>query len=159
MSVVLALNLTFTYFHQSLRNTACAGYSSRRWVGMFYTHSDKPRILAAPLNCLWDIIHVWAVSIRQWGSIALNAKYIRIIHLSFIQPKKILFTRLVMADSATPWTAAHQASLSLTISQSSLSSCPLNHWCHPTICCPLLLLPWVFPSIRVFSSELALHIR
>ena len=161
MSVVLALNLTFTYFHQSLRNTACAGYSSRRWVGMFYTHSDKPRILAAPLNCLWDIIHVWAVSIRHWGSIALNAKYIRIIHLSFIQPKKILFTRLVMADSATPWTAARQASQSFTTSRSLLklrsteSVMPSNHL---ILCCPLLLLSSIFPSIKVFSNESVLHI-
>lgn len=52
MSVVLALSLTFTHFHQSFRNTACAGFPLRRWVGMFYTHSYKPRILAAPSNCL-----------------------------------------------------------------------------------------------------------
>ena len=42
------------------------------------------------------------------------------------------------------------------------NSCPLSQWCHPTIlilCHPLFLLPSIFPSIRVFSSELALHIR
>ena len=41
-------------------------------------------------------------------------------------------------------------------------SFPLSQWCHPTIsssCCPLLLLPSIFPRIRVFSNELALHIR
>ena len=41
-------------------------------------------------------------------------------------------------------------------------SCPLSWWCHPTnliFCCPLLLLPSIFPSIRVFSNELVLHIR
>ena len=40
-------------------------------------------------------------------------------------------------------------------------SCPLSQWCHPTISsrCPLLFLPSIFPSIRVFSNELALHIR
>lgn len=52
MSVVLALSLTFTHFHQRFRNTACAGFPLRRWAGMFYTHSYKPRILAAPSNCL-----------------------------------------------------------------------------------------------------------
>ena len=63
---------------------------------------------------------------------------------------------------ATPWTAAHQASLSFIISQSSLkllsieSVMPSNHL---ILCRPLLLLPSVFPSIRVFSSESALHIR
>ena len=39
-------------------------------------------------------------------------------------------------------------------------SCPLSQWCHQTVLChPLLLLPLIFPSIRVFSNELALHIR
>ena len=38
--------------------------------------------------------------------------------------------------------------------------CPLSWWCHPTIlCCPLLLLPSIFPSIRVFSNESTLCIR
>ena len=60
-----------------------------------------------------------------------------------------------------PWTAARQASLSITNSQSLLklmsieSVMPSNH----LILCPLLLLPSVFPSIRVFSNELVLHIR
>ena len=58
----------------------------------------------------------------------------------------------------TPWTAGRQASLSLVISQSSPnfmsieSVMPSNHL---ILCCPLLLLPSVFPSIRVFSSESA----
>ena len=41
------------------------------------------------------------------------------------------------------------------------NSCPLSWWCHPTIssCCPLLLLPSILSSIRVFSNESALHIR
>ena len=62
----------------------------------------------------------------------------------------------------TPWTAAHQASLSITNSQSLLKLMsielvmPSNHL---ILCCPLLLLPSVFPSIRVFSNESALHIR
>ena len=62
----------------------------------------------------------------------------------------------------TPWTAAHQASLSFTISLSLFklmsvqSVMPSNHL---TLSWPLLLLPLIFPSIRVFSSELALCIR
>ena len=62
----------------------------------------------------------------------------------------------------TPWTAAHQASLSFTISQSLLklmsveSVMPLN---HPVLRHPLLLLPAILPSIRVFSNELALCTR
>ena len=63
---------------------------------------------------------------------------------------------------ATPWTAAHQSSLPFTISRSLLkltsieSVMPSNHL---ILCCPLLLLPSIFPSIRVSSNELALHIR
>ena len=63
---------------------------------------------------------------------------------------------------ATPWTAAHQASLSITNSQSAPkpmsieSVIPSNHL---ILCCPLLLLPSIFPSIRVFSNESALCIR
>ena len=45
----------------------------------------------------------------------------------------LLFGHSVMSDSATPWTAALQASLSFTISQSLLTSCPLKLGCHPTI--------------------------
>ena len=61
---------------------------------------------------------------------------------------------------ATPWTAAHQASLSITNSRSLLLSIksvmPSNHL---ILFCSLLLLPSIFPSIRVFSNESALHIR
>ena len=63
---------------------------------------------------------------------------------------------------ATPWTAARQASLSITNSQSLLrlmsieSVMPSNHLFH---CCPLLLLPLIFPNIRVFSNDSALHTR
>ena len=39
------------------------------------------------------------------------------------------------------------------------NSCPYSRWCHPTMCCPLLLLASIFPSIRVFSNESALHNR
>ena len=62
----------------------------------------------------------------------------------------------------TPWTTAHQASLSITNSRSlpKLSSTesvmPSNHL---ILCHPLLLLPSIFPSIRVFSNESLLHIR
>ena len=63
---------------------------------------------------------------------------------------------------ATPWTAAHQASLSFTIFWSllKLMSIELVMWFnHLILCCPLFLLPSIFPSTRVFSSELALCIR
>ena len=63
---------------------------------------------------------------------------------------------------ATPWTAAHQASLSFTISQGLfklMSTEPVMPSNHLILCCPPFLLPLVFLSINIFSSELALHIR
>ena len=82
--------------------------------------------------------------------------------LSNMNPLFLLFIHSVMSDSATPWTIAHQASLSFTISQSLLkfmsveSVIPSNHL---ILCHPLLLLPLIFSSIRVFSNEPALSIR
>ena len=77
----------------------------------------------------------------------------------------LLFSRSVVSDSlhfATPWTAACQASLSFTISWNLVkltsieSVMPSNHL---ILCHPLLPLPSIFPSIMVFSNELAVCIR
>ena len=74
----------------------------------------------------------------------------------------VQFSRSVMSNSETPWTAAHQASLSVTSSQSLLkftsikSEMPSNHL---ILCCPLLFLPSIFPSIRAFANESVLRIR
>ena len=62
----------------------------------------------------------------------------------------------------TPWTATHQGFLSFTISQSLLrfmSIEPVMPFNHFILCRPLLLLPLVFPSIRVFSNESVIYIR
>ena len=70
------------------------------------------------------------------------------------------FSRSVVSDSA--WTAARQASLSITNSWSLLKLMSME-WVMPSshliLCHPLLLLPSVFPSIRGFSNDSALHIR
>ena len=74
----------------------------------------------------------------------------------------LLFSCSVMSDSATPWTATLQGSLSFTISWSLLklmsieSVMPSNYF---ILCRPFILLHTLIPSIRVFSSELTLHIR
>ena len=79
-----------------------------------------------------------------------------IVHFTSVQ----LLSRLRLF--ATPWTAACQASLSITKYWSLLklmsiaSVMPSNHL---ILCCPLLLLPSIFPTIWVFSSESVLHIR
>ena len=78
------------------------------------------------------------------------------MHLGSVQ----LFSRVRLF--VTPWTAARQASMSITNSRSSLkptcieSVMPSNHL---VLCHPLLLLPSIFPSIRVFPKESALCIR
>ena len=75
---------------------------------------------------------------------------------------KLSFSHSVVPDSATPWTAACQASLSFTISRSLLrfmsieSTMPSDHL---ILCCLLLFLPSIFPSIRIFSNELAPHTK
>ena len=74
----------------------------------------------------------------------------------------VQFSHSVMSNSVTPWTAVRQASLSINNNWSllklmSIESVMLSN--HLILCCPLLLPPWIFPSIRVFSNELALHIR
>ena len=74
----------------------------------------------------------------------------------------VQFSLSVVSDSATPWTTARQASLSITNFQSfpKLMSIelvmPSNHL---ILCHPLLLLPSIFPNIRVFSHESALRMR
>ena len=67
-----------------------------------------------------------------------------------------------MSDFAIPWTATRQASLSITNIQSLLKLISIELVMssnHLILCCPLLLLPSIFSSIRVFSSESVLHIR
>ena len=67
-----------------------------------------------------------------------------------------------MSDSATPWTAACQASLSITNSWNLLKLMSIESVMpssHLILCCLLLLLPSIFPRIRVFSNESVLHIR
>ena len=69
---------------------------------------------------------------------------------------------LLVAQSCHPWTAVRQASLSFTVSRRVLKLISIESVMpskHLILCHPLLLLPSIFPSIRVFSNELALCIR
>ena len=79
-------------------------------------------------------------------------------HLQFSSVQLLSRVRLF----ATPWIAAHQASLSVTISRSSLRLTSIESVMpssHLILCHPLLLLPPIPPSIRVFSNESALHMK
>ena len=75
---------------------------------------------------------------------------------------ELLFSHSVISDSLQPHGLQHATLLSFTISQSLLKlmsielMVPSNHL---ILCRPLLLVPSIFPSIRIFSSELALHIK
>ena len=74
----------------------------------------------------------------------------------------VQFSHSVVSDSVTPWTAACQASLSITNFWSLLKLMSIELvilFSHLILCYPLLLLPSIFPSIRVFSKESALYIR
>ena len=109
-------------------------------------------------NCY--VIHEWyRINGRCWNILILSCLVslrIKIFHFSSVQWLSHLWL------FATPWTAAHQASLSVTNSRSLLklgsieSVMPSNYL---ILCCPLLLPPSIFPSIRVFSNESILCIR
>ena len=101
----------------------------------------------------------------------MNNSYFEFLRLHlrmFSRPSMVTYCQFNSVQSlngvqlfATPWTAAHQASLSITNSQSLLKLMsimlvmPSNHL---ILCCPLLL-PSIFSSTRVFSNEMVLHIR
>ena len=81
---------------------------------------------------------------------------------SVIRQGSVQFSHSVMSDSETLWTAACQASLSITNSWSLLKLISIELVMpsdHLILCHPLLLLPSVFPSIKIFSNESALRIR
>ena len=83
-------------------------------------------------------------------------------HLWKERISSVQFSRSVMSDSATPWIAARQASLSITNSWSSFKLMSIKSVMpssHLILCRPLLLLPPIPPSIRVFSNESTLHMR
>ena len=84
--------------------------------------------------------------------------------MKFIQSimSRVHFSCWALSDSTTPWIAARQASLSITYSRSLLKLMPIKLVMpsnHLILCCPLLLPPSIFPSIRVFSNESVLCIR
>ena len=137
-------------------------------------------ILCDPMNCSvpGSSVHgIFQARILEWGSMPSSKGSFWLknwTHVSCISSmdmwilyhwdtwetclSSLSFARLF----ATPWTAAPQASLSITYCQSLLkimsieSLIPFNHL---ILCCPLLLLPSIIPSIRVFSNESVLCIR
>ena len=108
------------------------------------------------------VLHVQYVSLYITSPLKVNAAWTPHRDHCLLSHTLAQFSCSVVSDFATPWTAAHHASLSITNSWSLLklmsikSVMPSNHL---ILCCPLLLLPSILPSIRVFSNESVLHIR
>ena len=104
----------------------------------------------------------WLIRARKTqvaGSLLVRNRVFSAISIS--KDATAQFSRLVVSDSATPWTVVHQASLFITSSQSFLKHMSIDEMMpsnHLTLC-PLLLLPSIFPSIRIFSKESILCIR
>ena len=101
---------------------------------------------------------LWIFLLESILSQSSQSQLVEILSFHFRSVQLLSCIRLF----ATSWTAACQASLSITNSQSLLKLMsielvmPSNHL---ILCCPLLLLSSIFPSIRVFSNESTLHIR
>ena len=127
-----------------------------QWSTQFLTHSHRNNL---------DIITQSGTCIILSSCIPLSDNFFPLLQLILSSTQTnhllLLFNHSVVSDFVTPWTAACQASLSFTISQRWLklmsieSVMPSNHL---ILCHPLPLLHSIFPSIRIFSNELALHI-
>ena len=88
---------------------------------------------------------------------------IRVSRKLGLRKVSVQFSHSVVSNSLQPHGLQHaRLPCPSPAPEACSNSCPLNWWCHPTISVlhrPLLLLPSVFPSIRVFSNESVLHIR
>ena len=108
--------------------------------------------------CITILLTAYGLFFNPFCSFFLLLSYFLVWWLSFSLVQSLSSVRFF----ATPWIVAHQASLSITSSRSlpklmSIESMmPSNHL---ILCHPLLLLPSIFPSMRVFSNESAIHIR
>ena len=107
----------------------------------------------------------------MWSKLKWNWKFRKYMRFIMHRLRKVNTTKFKFSSVqslscvqlfATPWTAAHQASLSITNSQMLLKLMSIELVMPPNhliLCCPLFLLPSIFPSIRVFSNESVLRIR
>ena len=151
--------------------------SSNAWISLVTSlpsghpaKTRKPPVTGNPLppqtlKSLKSDLHLFTFHLSYAGAQKqhLQDPTIRRIQVQWFPIFKTVFAQLLSRVRLfmNPWTAAHQASLSFTISWSLLklmsieSVMPSNH----LICHSLLPLPSIFPSIRVFSSELAVCIR
>ena len=122
------------------------------WVAISYSRGsswprDWPVALVLPLSVGGSL------QLSHLGSPSEGLVSVQFSSVQSIHPVRLF---------ATPWTATHQASLSITNSQSLTKLMSIESVMPSAIlilCCPLLLLPSIFPNISVFSNESALRIR
>ena len=110
----------------------------------------------------WQTLFSWAPKSLWMVAAAMKLWHLLLGGKSMTNLSSVQFSRSVVSNSATPWTAARQVSLSITNSRSLLKAMCIESVMlsnHLILCHPLLLLPSIFPSIRVFSNESALPIR
>ena len=141
------------------------GYEKRERSRMIPTRPRAPQGLEICLICL----HIFNVNVstmpclkeyRIWNQ--ERPKFKSCPSTSWLTQFSSVQSLSCVRLFATPWTAACQASLSITNSWSSpkpMSIESVMPSSHLILCHPLLLLPSIFPSIKVFSNESALHIR
>ena len=136
--------------------------------GYFCTETAELSICDRNMSCKCKIL---TVPLRKSVStpVGLHFSFKAVDYVTGHQgkgPLKVSFSSVQLLSCVwlfvTPWTAVRQASLLITNSQSflklmSIESVMLSN--HLIFCCPLLLLPSIFPSIRVFSKKSVLHIR
>ena len=127
----------------------------QRARGSVLYDTGNPKLLLCANLEGWDGQEVWREWSSGWGGTYGCLWSIHTVSQSVHSLSRVrLFT--------TPWTAAHQASLSITNSQSSLKLMSIESVMpssHLILCRPLLLLPPISPSIRVFSNESTLRMR
>ena len=123
-----------------------------------------PNTILGTSKCTWRPLQMWINAPAQWQKPTDHSWRWTQGSACHVWPRSFSSVQLLSRVQlfVTPWTAAHQASLSITNSRSLLkltsieSVMPSNHL---ILCHPFLLSPSIFPSIRVFSNESVLHIR
>ena len=115
------------------------------------------------LLLIWQKVQFCGLEVgNPWVKRREHIKWCKLLSIPEMSLCSVQFSCSVVSDSATLWTAAHQASLSITNSQSPpkpMSIESVMPSSHLILCHPLLLLPPIPPSIRVFSNESTLRIR
>ena len=147
----LRLSLTvrgFRCFKRLVRTGIESRWNDESWLSLNTSGGICRSNFSKIIIITEDLVHVWVSSPRSWVKSSTLQKSVQsLIHVQLF---------------AIPWTAACQASLSITNSWSLLklmsikSVMPSNRL---ILCCPLLLPPSIFPSIRVFANESVLRIR